>query len=37
VVGIRTTHREFPDVDLAVENFLNPELETWLKRQNPRA
>jgi HAD superfamily hydrolase (TIGR01509 family) len=30
VVGLRTTHRELPGTDLAVDNFLAPELEEWL-------
>ena len=37
VVGIRTTHREFPDVDLAVDDFRDPEIQIWLERQNSGA
>jgi beta-phosphoglucomutase len=37
VVGLRTTHADLPDVDLAVDNFFNPELERWLRAQTPRA
>jgi HAD superfamily hydrolase (TIGR01509 family) len=33
VVGIRTTHRELPEADLAVDDFLSEELETWLEAQ----
>lgn len=29
-IGIRTTHREFEGVSLAVDNFLDPSLEMWL-------
>lgn len=35
VVGIRTTHQEFKNVDLSVDNFRSPELEKWLKAQKP--
>jgi beta-phosphoglucomutase len=30
VAGLRTTHEEFPGTAIAVDNFLAPELETWL-------
>ncbi|MBI1787238.1 MAG: beta-phosphoglucomutase family hydrolase [Acidobacteria bacterium] len=30
VVAVRTTHREFKEVDLTVDHFLSPELEPWL-------
>jgi len=30
VVGLRTTHAELPDVDLAIDDFNSPELEPWL-------
>jgi beta-phosphoglucomutase family hydrolase len=33
VVGLRTTHGELPGVDLAIDNFLSPELEPWLRAQ----
>jgi HAD superfamily hydrolase (TIGR01509 family) len=33
VVGIRTTHRELPGADLAIDDFLSEELETWLGAQ----
>jgi len=33
VVGIRTTHGNLPDADLAVDDFLSEELETWLGAQ----
>lgn len=36
-VGVRTTHAEFPNVDLAVDNFLSTELEPWLQLQKPVA
>ena len=35
VVGIRTTHREFKNVDLSVDDFRSPELESWLTAQKP--
>ena len=35
-VGVRTTHAELPDTDLAIDNFLSEELEPWLRRQNMR-
>jgi len=35
VVALRTTHREFKNIDLAVDDFCNPELETWLEAQSP--
>jgi beta-phosphoglucomutase family hydrolase len=31
VVGIRTTHREFKEIDLTVDDFLNPDLDSWLE------
>ena len=30
VVGVTTTHRHLPDVDLEIENFNTPGLEPWL-------
>ncbi|HLY19051.1 MAG TPA: HAD-IA family hydrolase [Bryobacteraceae bacterium] len=33
VVGLRTTHRVLPGVDLAIDNFLSTELEPWLRSQ----
>lgn len=36
VVALRTTHEEFPAVDLAVDHFLDPKLEPWLRAQKPR-
>jgi beta-phosphoglucomutase len=30
VVGVRTTHDELPGTAIAVDNFLAPELESWL-------
>jgi HAD superfamily hydrolase (TIGR01509 family) len=33
VVGIRTTHQELPGADLAIDDFLSEELETWLAAQ----
>ena len=35
-VGIKTTHTELPDADLAIDNFLSPELDPWLCLQRPR-
>jgi beta-phosphoglucomutase-like phosphatase (HAD superfamily) len=35
VVGVRTTHREFKNIDLAVDDFHSPELEPWLEMQKP--
>lgn len=37
VVGLKTTHADLPDVDLAVDDFFCPELERWLRAQTPRA
>jgi beta-phosphoglucomutase len=31
VVGLRTTHDELPGTSLAVDNFLAPELEKWMR------
>jgi len=36
VVALRTTHLSFPMADLAVDDFLSPELEPWLGRQSVR-
>lgn len=33
VVGLRTTHRDLPSVDIAVDNFLSADLRVWLQRQ----
>jgi beta-phosphoglucomutase len=33
VVGLRTTHREFKNIDLTVDDFRSPELEKWLEAQ----
>lgn len=35
VVAIRTTHKEFKNVGLAVDDFLSPELKPWLEAQKP--
>jgi beta-phosphoglucomutase len=35
VVGLQTTHREFKNIDLSVDNFRNAELEEWLEAQEP--
>jgi beta-phosphoglucomutase len=35
VVGVRTTHKEFKNIELSVDDFLSPELETWLEAQKP--
>jgi HAD superfamily hydrolase (TIGR01509 family) len=35
-VGVTTTHEELPDADLAIGDFLSPELEPWLCLQVPR-
>jgi beta-phosphoglucomutase len=35
-VGVKTTHAELPDADLAIDNFLSPELDPWLLLQVPR-
>jgi beta-phosphoglucomutase-like phosphatase (HAD superfamily) len=35
VVGLRTTHKEFKNIDLTVDDFRSPELETWLEAQEP--
>ena len=37
VVAIKTTHHYFPDVDLAVDDFLAPELETFMRAFVARA
>jgi HAD superfamily hydrolase (TIGR01509 family) len=33
VVGLRTTHSEFKNIDLTVDDFRSPELEKWLEQQ----
>jgi len=35
-VGVKTTHAELPDADLAIDNFLSVELDPWLRLQMPR-
>jgi beta-phosphoglucomutase len=35
VVGVRTTHKEFKNIELSVDDFRSPELEKWLKAQKP--
>ena len=35
VVGLRTTHEEFKNVELTVDDFRSPELEQWLEAQEP--
>jgi beta-phosphoglucomutase len=35
VVAIRTTHKEFKNIDLSVDDFRSPELEIWLEAQKP--
>jgi beta-phosphoglucomutase family hydrolase len=35
IVGIRTTHRELPGASLAIDDFLDPRLEEWLRTQAP--
>ena len=35
IVGLRTTHRELPGADLAIDDFLSPALEPWLRAQTP--
>ena len=35
-VGVKTTHAELPDADLAIDNFLSAELDSWLRLQVPR-
>jgi beta-phosphoglucomutase len=35
-VGVTTTHAALPEADLAIDNFLNAELDPWLRRQKPR-
>jgi beta-phosphoglucomutase len=35
VVGVRTTHKEFKNIELAVDDFTSPELEKWLEAQKP--
>ncbi len=37
IVGLRTTHRELPGTELAIDDFLSPELEPWLRAQTPEA
>ncbi|MCL4402777.1 MAG: beta-phosphoglucomutase family hydrolase [Acidobacteria bacterium] len=36
-VGVKTTHREFSAVDLAIDDFSSAELEPWLRLQKPVA
>jgi len=35
-VGVKTTHAELSDADLAIDDFLSPELDEWLRLQIPR-
>ena len=35
-VGVKTTHAELPEADLAIDNFLSVELDPWLRLQMPR-
>lgn len=35
VVGVETTHAGLPDIDLSIRDFVQPELEAWLERQEP--
>jgi beta-phosphoglucomutase family hydrolase len=35
IVGMRTTHTELPGANLAIDNFLSPTLELWLRAQMP--
>ncbi len=35
VVGLRTTHKEFKNIDLTVDDFRSPELKQWLETQKP--
>ena len=37
IVGLRTTHRELPGANLAIDDFLSPEIEPWLRAQTPEA
>jgi HAD superfamily hydrolase (TIGR01509 family) len=37
IVGLRTTHRELPGVDLEIDDFRSPRLEGWLRAQVPDA
>jgi beta-phosphoglucomutase len=37
IVGLRTTHPELPGADLAIDDFLSPALEPWLRAQTPGA
>ena len=36
-VGLLTTHARLPGVDVAIDDFLTPELEPWLQSQLPLA
>ncbi len=35
VVGVKTTHPEFPDVEFTTSDFKDPELAAWLLQQTP--
>jgi beta-phosphoglucomutase family hydrolase len=37
IVGLRTTHRQLPGTQLAIDDFRGPELEAWLRVQVPEA
>lgn len=37
IVGVRTTHSELPGANLAIDDFLSPQLEPWLRAQIPGA
>jgi len=35
VVGLKTTHRELPGTELAIDDFNSPDLEAWMRAQVP--
>jgi beta-phosphoglucomutase len=37
IVGLKTTHQDLPDADLAIDDFRDPRLEAWLRAQVPEA
>jgi beta-phosphoglucomutase family hydrolase len=35
IVGVRTTHGDLPGANLAINDFLSPQLDAWLRAQIP--
>jgi HAD superfamily hydrolase (TIGR01509 family) len=37
VVGVKTSHDSFPDIDFTIRDFRDPDLRPWLSQQRPRS